>query len=36
MKDAWIVVREEKHLDDKFWICLHREDALRIAKEVTE
>lgn len=36
MTDAWLVVREEKHLDPKFWVCLDRGDALRIAGDVTE
>lgn len=34
MKDAWIVVRTEKHIDDKFWVCLSRGDALQIARDV--
>lgn len=34
MIDAWIVVREEKHISDKFWICLEREDALHIATDL--
>jgi hypothetical protein len=36
MIEAWIVVREEKHVDDKFWVCIDREDTLKIAKDVTE
>ena len=36
MIDAWLVVREEKHIDDKFWICLERDDALTIAKDVAK
>lgn len=32
---AWIVIREEKHLDDRFWVCLTKEDALTIAADVT-
>ena len=35
MIEAWIVIRSEKHLDDKFWVCLDRDDALRIASDVT-
>ena len=35
MIDAWIVVLEEKHIGDKFWVCLRREDALKIAEDVT-
>lgn len=36
MQQAWIVVREEKHIDTKFWVCLERDDALRIAEAVTD
>lgn len=36
MINGWIVTRKEKHIDDKFWVCLSREDALKIAKDVTE
>lgn len=35
MIEAWIVVREEKHVSDKFWVCFDREDALKIATDVT-
>lgn len=35
MQQAWIVVREERHIDPRFWVCLEREDALRIARDVT-
>jgi len=31
---GWIVVREEKHIDDRFWVCQFREDAPRIAADV--
>jgi hypothetical protein len=34
VRAAWIVVRSEKHLDDKFWICVDRADALAIAEDV--
>jgi hypothetical protein len=34
MIEAYLVVREEKHIDDKHWVCLSREDALRIARDV--
>jgi hypothetical protein len=34
MLTAWIVVREEKHVDPKFWVCLEKEDALKIANDV--
>ncbi len=36
MINAWIVIREEKHSDDKFWVCLNREDALTIARDVRD
>lgn len=36
MTQGWIVVREEKHIDDRFWVCLHLEDALRIAADVVK
>jgi len=35
MISAWIVVREEKHVDDRFWVCLNKDDALQIARDVT-
>jgi hypothetical protein len=35
MIDGWIVVREEKHIDMKFWVCLNKDDALKIANDVT-
>jgi hypothetical protein len=35
MISAWIVVREERHLDDKFWVCLELDDAIKIANDVT-
>ncbi len=35
MIDAWIVVRKERHIDDKYWVCHNEEDALMIAMEVT-
>lgn len=35
MKTAWIVVREEKHIDPKFWVCTEQADALKIATDVT-
>ncbi len=36
MTNAWIVVREEKHVDDRYWVCLDQEDALAIARDVTK
>ena len=36
MIDAWLVVREEKHIDDRHWVCLDKEDALIIAGDVTD
>ncbi len=35
MKNAWIVIRYEKHIDDRFWVCLQKDDALKIAADVT-
>jgi len=35
MIEAWIVVREEKHIADKFWVCLNKKDAIAIANDVT-
>lgn len=34
MINAWLVVRTEKHIDDRYWVCLRRADALAIAKDV--
>ncbi len=36
MIPAWIVVREEKHIDDKYWVCLREQDAMAIAKDVAD
>jgi len=35
MIEAWIVIRKEKHVDTKYWVCLNSEDALRIAQDIT-
>ena len=35
MKNAWLVVREERHIDPKHWVCLEQADALKIANDVT-
>ena len=35
MKGGFIVVRKEKHIDDKYWVCETIHDALRIAQDVT-
>jgi hypothetical protein len=34
MTDAWIVVRQEKHIDERYWVCVSKEDALKIAADV--
>ena len=34
--DGWIVAREEKHVDAKFWVCTDRADALKIAEDVSK
>jgi len=36
MSSGFIVIRTEKHVDDKYWVCLNENDALRIAVEVSE
>ena len=36
MIQAWLVVREEKHIDDKYWVFLRKEDALKVAESVTK
>jgi hypothetical protein len=36
MINAWIVIREENCIDAKYWVCLNKDDALKIAKDVTE
>ncbi len=36
MIKAWIVIREEKHLDHKYWVFLNRDDALQVAREIAE
>jgi hypothetical protein len=36
MLTAFIVIREEKHIDPKYWVCLVRRDALKIARDVTD
>lgn len=35
MIKAWIVTRKERHLDNKTWVCMDKEDALYIAREIT-
>jgi hypothetical protein len=34
MIDAWMVTRKEKHIDDRFWVCFQKDDALKIAADV--
>ena len=36
MIPGWIVIREEPHVEDRFWICLKKEDALAIADDVIQ
>lgn len=36
MLQAYMVIREEKHVSDNYRICLHRQDALTIAKAMTD
>jgi hypothetical protein len=35
MIKSWLVVRKEKHVDDKYWVCLQKDDALAIAGDVS-
>lgn len=35
MKQGWIVTRKNDVIDDKYWVCEDREDALKIAREVS-
>jgi len=32
---AWLVIRSEKHVDDKYWVSTGLDDALDIAADVT-
>lgn len=34
--NGYIVVREERHIDPKHWVCLCEGDALKIAEAVTK
>lgn len=34
MIEAWLVVREEKHIDNAYWTCLDKDDAFKIASDV--
>ncbi len=36
MIDGFIVVREERHIDDKHWVCHELDDALKIANDVCD
>jgi hypothetical protein len=36
MKAAFIVVREERHIDPKYWVCIDKDDAINIASAVGE
>jgi len=35
MIQGWMVVRREYHVDDRFWVCIDREDAVSIARDVS-
>lgn len=35
MTEAWIIVRKERHIDDKYWVCLSKDDAINLALEIT-
>jgi hypothetical protein len=34
--NGWIVVRGEGYADDRFWVCLDKDDALAIAQDVVD
>jgi hypothetical protein len=34
MIDAWVVIRQERHQEDRYWVCLQKADALKIATEL--
>lgn len=34
MLTGWLVIREEKHVDPRYWVCIDKEDALKIASGV--
>lgn len=36
MKAVYLIVRKEKHIDDKYWLCKVKKDALTIAEEVAD
>lgn len=36
MDPGWLIIRKHKALNDKFLVCLEREDALRIAKDMVK
>jgi hypothetical protein len=36
MLNGFIVVREESHIEPKYWVCLTLEDAMEIARAVTD
>ena len=35
MNQAYLIVREERHIDPKYWVCTTLEDAMTIARDVT-
>ena len=35
-RQAYIVIRKEKHIADKFWVCEEKADALKIAGDVAD
>lgn len=36
MINAYIIVREQKNIDNKYIVCLEKDDALKIANEMTD
>lgn len=36
MKNAFIVVRDETRIDRRYWVCISKDDAFRIALDVVE
>lgn len=35
MDEVYLVIREEKHIDRKYVVCMEKEGALAIAKEIS-
>jgi hypothetical protein len=35
MSTGWIIIRQERHQEDRYWVYLQKDDALKIASELT-